>query len=52
MKIPHTGEGIYSSVNGSAETRFVYEMEYRMEEITNIAIKMKKESDGTKHNSE
>ena len=34
MKITHTGEGIYSSVNGSEETRFVYEMEYKIMSLT------------------
>ena len=34
VKITHTGEGIYSSVNGSEETGFVYETEYKIMSLT------------------
>ena len=34
MKITHTGEGIYSSVNGSEETEYAYEMEYKIMSLT------------------
>ena len=34
MKITCTGEGIHSLVNGSEETEYVYEMEYKIMSLT------------------